>query len=325
MASAVCTIYEGHYHYGVAALCNSLYKNGFRGTVYVGYRGELPPWATGAKDNQDLGWENGKTLKVADQLVIHFLPVETNYHFANFKPDFMLQLMDGPAKEAGGMFYFDPDIIIKTAWNVFESWIELGGIACCADVNSPVPQFHPKRMIWRDYFGQNGIRLQFKGSEYVNSGFIGLKKENKDFLSLWKKIQEVIAPRIGGLIKSPFGGEHDLPDFEKTPIAAFSRTDQDALNATIEAWEEGVVSIIDTEGMSFKFGPFLMSHALGSPKPWKTKIFLSLVTGRFSGSILMDYWVNTAFPIALNSKTIINWNIFKIKASGFISRFYSRR
>ncbi len=323
MKTAVCTIYEGHYHYGVAALCNSLYKNGFRGAVYVGYRGELPPWAVKAFDNAELKWKNGKSLKVNDQLIIHFLPVETNYHFANFKPNFMHQLIAGPAKEADALFYFDPDIIIKTSWDVFESWIVFG-VVCCADVNSPIPQFHPKRIIWRNYFGQNGISLKYKGDSYVNSGFIGLKMADKDFIGLWERIQEVIAPRIGGLIKSPFGGEHDLPDSEKTPIAAFDKTDQDALNVTIEAWD-GVVSIIGTEAMSFKPGSSLMSHALGSPKPWNTKIFLSLLTGRFSGFILKDYWSNTTHPIVLNSTGISKRKLLAIKISGLISRFYSRR
>ena len=97
--SVVCTLFEGHYHYGVAALTNSLYAAGYRGVIFAGYRGDLPPWTAKAIDNSALG-KGGKTLMIRKDLHLHFIPLSTEYHLTNYKPDFMIRLFQGPAKDA---------------------------------------------------------------------------------------------------------------------------------------------------------------------------------------------------------------------------------
>jgi hypothetical protein len=92
MNIALCTLFEGNYHYGVAVLVNSLFQKGFRGAIYVGYRGELPFWALQAKDNTSFNWQDSKFLAY-DGIEIYFLPIITEYHLTNYKPDFMLQLI----------------------------------------------------------------------------------------------------------------------------------------------------------------------------------------------------------------------------------------
>jgi hypothetical protein len=183
MISSVCTLFEGHYHYGVAALSNSLFKYGFRGTIYAGYRGELPHWALkGIKVKLDK-WDDAIILNSIDGLKIVFLKLNTNYSLTNYKPDFMIELWEGPANDSEALFYFDSDILINKSWIHFEQWVNCG-VALCEDVNSPLQEFHPRRVGWRNYFTKYNIDLQFKNSIYVNGGFIGLIKNDFSFLGI---------------------------------------------------------------------------------------------------------------------------------------------
>lgn len=247
--AVICTLFEGHYHYGVAALVNSLYKQGFRGDIYAGYRGNLPPWVSAVEESAPISWEGSKSFKVHADLRLHFLPLTTDYHFTNFKPDFMLLLWNTVAKEEQQLFYFDPDIVVVSPWHDFEKWVECG-VAVCEDVNSPLAEYHPRRVAWRRYFSEHGVNLEFKSPIYVNGGFVGV--QSPDFLTLWKRIQELMALQIGGLQRSSLKGAPLLDD-NKGPFAPFSKTDQDALNVAIEAWDKEV-SFVGQEGMAFKPG-----------------------------------------------------------------------
>lgn len=317
--AVVCTLFEGHYHYGVAALVNSLYQQGFRGNIYAGYRGELPHWANFQESSVSIDWKGSRTFDVTDGLQLHFLPLETDYHFTNYKPDFMLSLWNSVAKDAKQMFYFDPDIVVVSSWMYFTKWVECG-IAVCEDVNSPLTEFHPRRVAWRHYFSAKGINLHFKNSIYVNGGFLGV--ENQDFLRLWKNIQELMAVQIGGLNRSSLKGTPLLKE-NQGPFAPFGKTDQDALNATIEAWE-GNVSYIGKEGMAFKAGSILMPHALGQPKPWHWKPLVQVANGKPPRLVDRVYW-NTANGIIVSQPAYtISIKKLMIACAAFIGRFYRK-
>src|SRR6187402_1067971 len=178
MSYAICTLFEGNYHWGVAALSNSLYKRGFRGSVYVGYRGKLPAWTDAAKPTTSFEWEGSKTLEPADGLKLHFLPLDTKYHFTNYKPDFMLRLLDGPASDAAGIVYFDPDIVVKCKWSFFETWLSFGVAVVHEVISNDMPASHPIRLGWKQLIESTNRKVTFELRSYLNGGFVGVSRKN---------------------------------------------------------------------------------------------------------------------------------------------------
>lgn len=321
MNSAICTLFEGHYHYGVATLSNSLYNQGFRGTIFVGYRGELPEWILKGKKAPIGKWKEAISLYPVEGLQLVFLPLMTHYSLTNYKPDFMLELWQDVAKDAEALFFFDPDIVVVDSWACFEQWAQYG-VAVSEDINSPLPEFHPRRQGWRAYFKNYGIELQFVNQMYVNGGFVGLVKKDIHFLTLWIQLQEAMSDAIGGLANSIFSKEgRDTTIAPMQGFQYFDKSDQDALNATIEAYEGGV-SHIGKEGMGFVSGKIMMYHALGGKKPWLINYLLWALEGKPPRDLDVAYFKNTNYPILSNSHWEIKKKKMSIKGAKFIGRFY---
>lgn len=318
---AVCTLFEGNYDLGVAALINSLKANGFKGSVFVGYRGKTPDWVKKAKVQTDWKWEGMDAMEIDPEFTVYFLPLPTSYHFTNYKPNFMLELWEGPAREAEEMYYLDPDIVLCINWSVLRLWVK-SGVALCADINSPMTQNHPKRVQWREYFADYDLDLKFKTEIYVNGGFVGLKRADKKFLEVWMKIQESMAHRIGGLSKSSLQGEA-MAASEKTVFSPFGKTDQDALNATVEAFD-GTLSILGRDAMGFESSFAILPHALGQPKPWDKKYVKAAMSGFAPKQIDKMYWDFVHEPIQVYSKSKIKRKKWTLGVATFISRIYRR-
>lgn len=322
MQSIACTLFEKSYHYGVGALVNSLYQAGFRGNIYAGYVGQLPPWATRATSNYEQPWKNCKSLRVAENLTLHFLPLETDYHLTNYKPDFMLQLWASLGQDAKSIFYFDPDIVVTRPWKMFEEWIN-SGVALCEDINSPLPQHHPRREAWRNFFMRFNLQLAFKEGIYANGGFIGIHQRHKDFLKLWKNIQEKMGTEIGGLNRSMFTNKQEL-ETAGGAFFPFAKTDQDALNATIEAYQDNV-SFVCKDGMGFEKGVQLMHHALGTPKPWDWQPITRALAGFPPRPVDRIYWeAISRGPLNVTSRSKIQRRMLAINLAMALGRFYHR-
>ena len=309
--SVVCTLFEGTYHKGLAILLNSLYSSGFEGSFYAGYRGDLPLWAKTLKENE----------AVNSRISVHFIALDTRYHLTNYKPDFLLQLLDELQGTCESIYYLDPDIVIQAPWSFMEEWVHYG-VALCEDLNSPLPEFHPRRMAWRSYFGESGFNLSFKDAAYVNGGFVGVAQKDFKFIELWKRLQEEMSNVIGGLESANLGKGKELASSLSSPLAPFSKTDQDALNATIEAYS-GTCSLMGKEAMGFKAGFNILPHALGQPKPWDKKFLKTLIfQGRRPGIADKAYWGADHFPVQIYSRSKIYLKLKEIKLSSFFARFY---
>ncbi len=309
MKSAICTLFEGDYHHGVSALVNSLHARGFRGVVYAGYRGDLPAWAA---DAQSSGGES--ELKVADDLKIAFIRLETKVHLTNYKPDFMLRVWETNCPEADALFYFDPDITIKCRWTFFEEWAETG-IALCEDYNSPMPSSHPIRNAWRKYYGTFGRKLPNPLEIYVNGGFVGVTEKRKEFLTQWREVQREMAPAAGNLVS---WGLQDR-------TFAFCFTDQDALNITLMDTSLEF-SLTGKDGMDIQRMGYLMSHALGTGKPWRRRYLWERFSKGFSvGSPDRAYWANSKHPITSHSLVRRISASLDLKGTIAIDRIFSRR
>ncbi|MES2646516.1 MAG: hypothetical protein V4717_06545 [Bacteroidota bacterium] len=321
MSIVICTLFEGHYHYGVAALTNSLYKVGYKGTIYVGYRGAMPSWASQAQSLTIKGWDECKQLQLDHGINLCFIRLNTDYHLTNYKPDFMLRIIESIGTEIEGIFYFDPDIVITAPWSFYKDWLECG-IALCEDVNSPLMEFHPKRVAWRKYYKPFGLDLAYKNSIYVNGGFIGVNLKNVGFLNAWKRVQELMGEAIGGLNRSSLSGEQ-LPTHLSGDFAPFGKTDQDALNAAVEFYASEY-SYLGKDAMSLARGISIMSHALGQPKAWHWSPFGQMFKGRPPRTADKDYWKVVDYPIAIYNKYQIRRMRVLISIAAFVGRFYKR-
>ncbi len=293
----VCTVFEGHYHLGVAALVNSLYINGFEGKVWAAYKGVLPNWAIISQK------ENGyEVMNVCKNLDIHFLKLSQNIFLPYYKPQLMLSLFDTLEPEANQVIYIDCDIVVKCDFSYFEKWSKFG-IMLCEDVNSPISTTDPLRFEWEDYFKKFELKVRRDNNQYVNGGFIGLHRSAKDFLKTWVSVQDLILENLNKMhVDVKLSHLSNKNSGLKDRTYMFYRTDQDALNIAKDITSESL-SIADSSSMDFKNVGFVMSHAATKKKPWeKNYLKFVLKNGQRPSNTDRVFWDYTQYPIAIFNK-----------------------
>jgi hypothetical protein len=314
MNSVVCTIFEKHYHYGLAALVDSLHKYGFTGEIYAGYRGALPDWSSAAIENTSVGWVGARSLKVTESINIHFLPLVTDFHLANYKPEFMLELMNGLAKKADAIVYFDPDIVVKCKWDFFETWMSYGVSLVHEIISNDMPATHPIRRGWKKVIKSSHREVKRDITSYINSGFCAVTRQNIEFLEVWADIIRVAIREYG--FKS-----NEFAHSQRTDL--FFAKDQDAFNIAAMC-SESPISEMGPEGMDFINGGFTMSHAVGVGKPWKKSFITSALKGIPPSSADKVFWSSVDGPLRPYSSNQIKMKKLALGIASLIGRFYRK-
>ncbi|MEA5550924.1 hypothetical protein VB713_08030 [Anabaena cylindrica UHCC 0172] len=311
MHTAICTVFEKDYHYGVGALVNSLYHHGFRGIFWAGYRGNLPPWAKFLKEGN--GYQE---FSIAEDCAIRFVKLTTRKHLGFYKPDFMSQLWENFCPDIDALFYFDPDIVNKCSWTFYENWVSRG-IAICGDSWYLVPANHPRRLGWKEFAQDNGLFCERELDYHYNSGFIGIHKNHKSILTLWQKLEE-----LGEM--SGYAKLDDLYADHTFHTYPYLYGDQTYLNLALMLTSYPL-STVGPDGMDFVPGGTIMSHAtVPNVKPWRKKLIFSALEGNSPTITDKLYWRHSQTPIQLYSTAKLLWQQFEILFGSAVGRFIRR-
>jgi hypothetical protein len=114
---------------------------------------------------------------------------------------------------------------------------------------------------------------------------LGLGRNNRAFLDLWGDILQKMSETVPLDKFTP--GDRSEP---------FCMTDQDALCMAAMV-TPSPLSVIGPEGMDFVGGGFTMSHATGSPKPWRKKFARCAWQGRPPSRADKGWLANCSDPI----------------------------
>lgn len=308
MRGTICTLFEGHHHYGVGALVNSLYLHGYRGTIWAGYRGgELPFWARNAKRGAH-GWD----YSPAEGLTVCFFEENPPHHYSAQKPAWLRKVLLELEPGAEAAFYFDPDIVVKCRWSFFEEWAA-HGIALCEDVTC-MPETHPIRLGWEQVLTDWGYTPQQRLRAHFNAGFIGIRRDCMEILDTWESIVSKLKTGLSNHHTMCFG-DRDNP---------FQHPYQDAMNMACMATKLSL-SWAGRDAMDFEIRGYIMSHAINEPKPWRMFSFFRALFSRLTPTRAeRQYWNYVTAPIRLFPGWLWALKRLDLIAAQIVGRIYSQ-
>lgn len=308
--AAICTLFEGDYHLGLAALVNSLARAAFRGTVWAGYRGMLPPWTYQLERIKE---RNGDAFLVTDRIALVFLKLDTQVHFTNYKPDFMLRLLKGEAYGCSYLWYFDPDIFLLANWSYFEKWQSYGIALCQEIVDNIFPADAPLRQEWMKLAAGAGFTQPRQVNHYYCAGMVGVAAEHTEFLQEWKRLI-LLAESLGYDLRLPAQGGRER---------AFSMRDQDALNIAI-MYTKAPLSTLGPQGMGFIYGASTVMYHASVQKPWRGSILLRALKGLPPNGAIKFFFTQVSSPIRAYNPIYVWAKRITCMLTSFLGRFYRR-
>jgi hypothetical protein len=309
-----CTLFEGHYHFGVAVLINSLYQNNFKGVFIAGYRGSLPPWAINCvKEKTYKDGTDYLSMPLNNDCEVIFIKITTSWHLTNYKSKFIQNIFDLIPSLDSQIYYFDPDIVVKCDIIVLEKW-HSHGICLVEDCTFPyMPDNHFIRSEWKKILQIRNIPITREFSRYYNAGFIALSRKNIDFLSMWTFL----------LMESENHG-YNLSQFTTSSRGdTWAAADQDHLNLTLMVTEDPI-STVGPDGMDFEPAGFLLSHAVGPRKPWRRSYVIEAIQGFPPSRTDKIFWEYANGPIYPFSNLKIKLSKLSLKIGILIGRFIQR-
>jgi hypothetical protein len=297
----VCTVAEGSYFNGLAALANSLVRAGFEGSVVVGYRGRKPPWA------KLLKIKNGAPhiYEVTATVDLHFVELFGTWHLANLKAYLINQIFE-KFVDVDLVYYFDTDIVITCPWSTLVGWARNGVVVVLDMADTYMSPHHAYRRAWQDLSARQSLKSRdFSG--YVNSGCVGVNRGFAEFPRVWSLLMEEL--------------EREGADMQKFKNWAgrleFARMDQDMLNATIMATDTPI-ALLGSEAMGlFPWAGEVMLHAMFYQKPWARNYIFDALRGFPPNRSYRSYWEFVDGPI----RPFGEWELRRRKMAVAIARF----
>jgi hypothetical protein len=304
----VCTLAEGSYFCGVAALANSLVAAGFRGSILVGYRGNKPPWLKELEKDS-----TADAYLVTPEVRLQLIELPGVWHLNNCKPNFMKQIFNDLIPCAELVYYFDTDIVVTCAWSTLVRWAYEGVVVALDMADTYMSPHHVYRRAWQALAAKiNRQCREFTG--YVNGGCVGVNRRFVEFAEVWASLMEELEREKADMTQMKnWIGRHE-----------FARMDQDILNATIMATDTPV-ALLGAEAMGwFPGAGEVMPHALLHKKPWARNYVLDALRGFPPDRAHRAYWCFVEGPI----RPFGEWDLKRKKAAlaiaTAIGRFHAR-